>query len=85
MVNHCCICMKDLGYVDHICIHYRWIPELGCWPSLHWCFTVSWVLPCLIRKVLLSWHHAFAGANCKVVLEVDAIMSTLDHLEAVQH
>ena len=35
------------------------------WQLIFALFSIQWVLSCLVREVLLSWHGSFVGKNMK--------------------
>lgn len=59
MVNQRCLS-------EHILIHYNSVSSH--WSSVFSLFSMLWVLPCSVIKVLLAWHGKFVGNDHKLLV-----------------
>ena len=57
LVNRCFLCGEDEESIEHILIHCSKVWEL--WTLLFASIGIDWVIPFLVRDLLLGWQEAF--------------------------
>ncbi|RVW43414.1 putative ribonuclease H protein [Vitis vinifera] len=65
LANRCYMCMEKEETIDHLLLHCSKTRVL--WELLFSLFGVSWVMPCSVREILLSWQTSSVGKKHRKV------------------
>ena len=65
VANKCYLCKREEESTDHFLIHCDLTRDL--WHFVFSLFGVFWLLPSIVKEVLLSWHGSFVGRSKKKV------------------
>ena len=83
LANRCYLCQLHEESMDHLLIHCE--KNRVLWELLFALFTMSWVLPWLVRETLLDWYGSFVGKKRKKIWSVGPLMHLLDGLEGKKY